>query len=105
MPATEKVSWSLLFLQSRKNTAQKELARSQLVTRIYSAGLLAAAFHHHIDWDRIYLLYKPQEKQPFDLGWMDGLVYPWHWGTFAPGAGYRKQRDDELKSFNKSVYG
>lgn len=40
---------------------------------MYSAGLLKAAFHHHIDWDHIYLLYKPQEKQPFDLalhGWM-----------------------------------
>lgn len=40
---------------------QKEHS-SQLVRRMYSAGLLAAAFHHHIDWDRIYLLYKPQES-------------------------------------------
>lgn len=30
----------------------------------------------------------------------DGLLYPWHRGTFAPGAGYRRQRDDELESFN-----
>lgn len=74
-------------------------ARSQPVTRMYSAGLLKAAFHYHVDWDHVYLFYKPQEKQPFDLALHGWMVWSTHGiGNICSRCRLQKT-DDELKSF------